>query len=263
MDDYIAISTLNDFIFCPYSIYLHNVYMEMDEGVYHAVPQTRGRIAHETVDNKKTSNRSDELQALPIISERYGLTGKIDIYRRREKKRVYAQQARQATDYNGLMGNEGIAAKAFFSAYFQDMDWHGRMPRVKSDYLNATLDIGYTYLFNFIDCFVRMFGFDLYVGVYHRLWFKRKSLVCDLMEPFRCIIDKTIRTAISRKQFCAKDYDIVKGEYRLKREMNKEYSKVFFDALVPYKSEIFKYVQSYYRCFMGSKDISFYPKFEI
>ena len=43
MDDYIAISTLNDFIFCPYSIYLHNVYMEMDEGVYHAVPQTRGR----------------------------------------------------------------------------------------------------------------------------------------------------------------------------------------------------------------------------
>jgi len=43
MDDYIAISTLNDFIFCPYSIYLHNVYMETEEGVYHAVPQTRGR----------------------------------------------------------------------------------------------------------------------------------------------------------------------------------------------------------------------------
>ena len=32
MDDYIAISTLNDFIFCPYSIYLHNVYMDADEG---------------------------------------------------------------------------------------------------------------------------------------------------------------------------------------------------------------------------------------
>ena len=58
MDDYIAISTLNDFIFCPYSIYLHNVYMETDEGVYHATPQTRGRIAHETVDEKRTSNRS-------------------------------------------------------------------------------------------------------------------------------------------------------------------------------------------------------------
>ncbi len=32
-EDYISISTLNDFIFCPYSIYLHNVYMESDEGL--------------------------------------------------------------------------------------------------------------------------------------------------------------------------------------------------------------------------------------
>jgi CRISPR-associated protein Cas4 len=88
MDDYIAISTLNDFIFCPYSIYLHNVYMETDEVVYHATPQTRGRIAHETVDEKRTCNRADELQSLSVISHIYGLTGKIDIYRGREKKLI-------------------------------------------------------------------------------------------------------------------------------------------------------------------------------
>ena len=173
------------------------------------------------------------------------------------------KQARESTDYNMLMGIEGSAAKAFFSAYFQDAGWQGRKPRVKTDYLNATMDIGYTFLFNFIECFIRMFGFDLYVGVYHRLWFKRKSLVSDLMEPFRCIIDKTIRTAVNRRQITEKDYDMHKGEYRLKREMNKEYSKLFFDALVPYKQDIFKYVQSYYRCFMGGKDIRLYPKFEI
>ena len=62
--------------------------METDEGVYHATPQTRGRIAHETVDEKRTSNRADELQSLPIISHIYGLTGKIDIYRGREKKLI-------------------------------------------------------------------------------------------------------------------------------------------------------------------------------
>ena len=88
MDDYIAISTLNDFVFCPYSIYLHNVYMETDEGVYHASPQTRGKIAHKTVDEKRTSNRADELQSLPVISHTYRLMGKIDIYRRREKKLI-------------------------------------------------------------------------------------------------------------------------------------------------------------------------------
>ena len=173
------------------------------------------------------------------------------------------KQARESNEYDVLMGIEGIAARVFFAAYFQDAGWQGRKPRIKTDFLNATMDIGYTFLFNFIECFVRMFGFDLYVGVYHRLWFKRKSLVCDLMEPFRCIIDKTIRTAVNRKQISEMDYEVHKGEYRLKREMNKDYCKLFFDALVPYKQEIFKYVQSYYRCFMGGKDISQYPKFEI
>ena len=88
MDDYISISTLNDFIFCPYSIYLHNVYMETDEGLYQATPQTRGKIAHETVEQKRTCNRADELQSLPIISHTYRLQGKIDIYRGWEKKLI-------------------------------------------------------------------------------------------------------------------------------------------------------------------------------
>lgn len=43
--------------------------METDEGIYHATPQIYGRIAHETVDEKRTSNRTDELQSLPIIIE--------------------------------------------------------------------------------------------------------------------------------------------------------------------------------------------------
>lgn len=169
----------------------------------------------------------------------------------------------QSIDYTELMGIEGHAAKIFFSAYFQDLEWKGRHPRIKGDYINAILDIGYTYLFNFIECFVRMFGFDMYVGVYHRLWFKRKSLICDLMEPFRCIVDRTVRAAVNRMQFKKSDFDLYKGEYRLKIEMNKEYSKVFFDALIPFKNDIFKYVQQYYRCFMNSRSSNQYPQFSI
>ena len=173
------------------------------------------------------------------------------------------EQAFHTLDYNELMGVEGLAAKLFFAAYFQDMEWKGRRPRIKGDYINAILDIGYTYLFNFMECFVRMFGFDIYVGVYHRLWFKRKSLICDLMEPFRCIIDRTVRTAINRMQFKESDFSLYKGEYRLKLEMNKEYCIVFFDALIPYKNDFFKYVQQYYRCFMNNREPEQYPKFTI
>lgn len=167
------------------------------------------------------------------------------------------------TDYDVLMGMEGNAAKMFFRAFYQDFDWHQRRPRTKCDSLNATMDIGYTILFNFVECFLRMFGFDLYVGVYHRMWFKRKSLVCDIMEPFRPIIDKAIRTAWNRKQFSERDFDVRKGEYILKRDKNGDYCHVFFDAIIPYKVAVFKYVQSYYRCFMGRKAEVHYPSFDL
>lgn len=166
-------------------------------------------------------------------------------------------------EYDVLMGVEGSAAKLFFHAFYQDFEWHQRRPRTKCDALNATMDIGYTMLFNFIECFLRMFGFDLYVGVYHRMWFKRKSLVCDIMEPFRPIIDKAIRTAWNRKQFNEKDFVVRKGEYVLKREKNGDYCRVFFDAMIPYKISVFKYVQSYYRCFMGRKSEVQYPSFNL
>lgn len=81
MEDYISISTLNDFIFCPYSIYLHNVYMGADEGLYHATPQTRGKAAHETVDNKTYSTRKCDIMSLPVYSESLGIEGKIDLYK--------------------------------------------------------------------------------------------------------------------------------------------------------------------------------------
>lgn len=166
-------------------------------------------------------------------------------------------------EYNKLMGLEGYVSKVFFAAYYQDFKWECRRPRAKNDAINATLDIGYTMLFNYVECFVRMFGFDVYVGVYHRLWFKRKSLICDLVEPFRCIIDRAVRVAYNRKQFSTKDFQVCKKEYRLKLNKNADYAKVFFDALIPYKMEIFKFIRSYYRCFMQGKNISAYPQFEI
>ncbi|HIZ33201.1 MAG TPA: type V CRISPR-associated protein Cas4 [Candidatus Bacteroides merdigallinarum] len=84
-EDYIPISLLNDFIFCPYSIYLHSVYMEADEGLYQAYPQTKGKIAHESIDRKTYSSRKKDIVSLPVCSESLGLMGKIDIYKGDEK----------------------------------------------------------------------------------------------------------------------------------------------------------------------------------
>lgn len=165
-------------------------------------------------------------------------------------------------DYRELMGLEGTAAKAFFKAYFEFAEWQSRNPRVKLDSLNATLDIGYTMLFNYIECMLRLFGFDPYMGVYHQLWFRRKSLVCDLMEPFRCIIEHQIRKSLKYGTFKITDFEVKKNAHYLKPEFKKIYTKTFFEAIVQHKIEIYQYIQHYYRCFMGRKSITQYPQYK-
>lgn len=59
--------------------------MNTDDGLYHAAPQTRGRIAHESIDNKTASNSKNDILSLPVYSVRFKLMGKIDIYRQKEK----------------------------------------------------------------------------------------------------------------------------------------------------------------------------------
>ncbi len=100
MSDYILISQLNDFVFCPYSIYLHNVYQGADESLFHATPQTRGRIAHESVDTKTASHRTADILSLPVYSEEFALMGKIDLYRSSEKKLI-ERKYRLANVYRG------------------------------------------------------------------------------------------------------------------------------------------------------------------
>lgn len=179
----------------------------------------------------------------------------------KERCRNILAEIDSSVNYTRLMGLEGAASRAYFSAFFQDLCWVSRQPRIRTDAVNATLDIGYTLLFNYLECFLRLFGFDLYVGVYHRLWFKRKSLVCDLIEPFRCLVDKATRNAFNRNQFSEKDFVVTKGEYLLKKERSGHYHKTFLDVLIPYKNDLFLYVQKYYRCFMGQKTEEKYPNF--
>lgn len=81
MNDYIPLSELNDFIFCPYSIYLHSVYMEADEDLYKAVPQIKGTVAHQGVDGKSGSTRKDAILSRTVYCDQLGISGKIDVYK--------------------------------------------------------------------------------------------------------------------------------------------------------------------------------------
>lgn len=62
MDALILLTQLNDFIYCPISIYFHNLYKNMDVTLYQGEAQRLGTYAHSSVDNKNYSSKSSVLQ---------------------------------------------------------------------------------------------------------------------------------------------------------------------------------------------------------
>lgn len=80
MDSAIAISAINDFTYCPKSLYLHSVYSSFDTSIYHDTPQTIGSITHENIENQRYTTAKHILQGLSVYSNRLGIKGKIDVY---------------------------------------------------------------------------------------------------------------------------------------------------------------------------------------
>jgi CRISPR-associated protein Cas1 len=162
-----------------------------------------------------------------------------------------------------LLGMEGNASKIYFKAYFEDIGWNSRKPRTKIDELNTLLDIGYTFLFSFIEAHLKIYGFDVYYGFYHRLFYQRKSLVCDMMEPFRCLIDKAIRDAFHLKKFNKDDFIKRNEQYILRIDKNKKYTGVLFENIIERKNDIFEYIREYYRFEMQERPMDKFPVFEL
>lgn len=80
MEDFILLSQLNDFIFCPVSIYFHNIYGETEKTLYQRTAQISGTKSHETVDHKKYSTSKHIITSLEVFCEEYKLVGKLDIF---------------------------------------------------------------------------------------------------------------------------------------------------------------------------------------
>ena len=104
------------------------------------------------------------------------------------------------------------------------------------DYVNSTLDIGYNLLFNIIDALLQVYGFDVYCGIYHKEFYMRKSLVCDLMEPARPIVDYAVRKAINLKQFQQDDFEVINNQYVLKYKVSPKYVDVFVNDILDKKN---------------------------
>ena len=89
----------------------------------------------------------------------------------------------------------------------------------------------------------------------------RKSLVCDLMEPMRPIIDYAVRKAVRLGQCKINDFGQENNKWYLQYKSNPAYIRFLMEAILEYKDEIFLYIQQYYRFFMKMKSVEDMPTF--
>lgn len=166
----------------------------------------------------------------------------------------------KAYSISEIMGIEGTASKVYFNRLFKEFGWNGRQPRLKLDKINLLMDIGYTVLFNYLEAVLNIYGFDIYKGNLHQEFYKRKSLVCDIIEPFRPIVDYKIRKMFNLGQFNQFEFNITNNQYQLKFEDSNKFVSLILSEIMEYKVVVFQYVQQFYRWLMKGKDILYFPK---
>lgn len=80
MESYLMITQINDFLFCPRSVYYSGIYRNSaDSELYHQAPQVKGSAAHKAIDAGTYSSKKNIICALSVYSERYDLMGCIDV----------------------------------------------------------------------------------------------------------------------------------------------------------------------------------------
>lgn len=80
MEEPIPATCLNDFIFCPASIYFHRFFDSFSTYSFQSTDQINGTAVHTTVDDGIYSTRKDIITGLDGYSEEYNLICKIDTY---------------------------------------------------------------------------------------------------------------------------------------------------------------------------------------
>lgn len=81
MESMLTMTQLNDFMFCPRSLYYNGIYRNsLGTECYHQTPQKNGLAVHSAVDEGRYSTRKGVLQGSMVYCAKYNLIGRIDVF---------------------------------------------------------------------------------------------------------------------------------------------------------------------------------------
>ena len=82
---------------------------------------------------------------------------------------------------------EGHSAKVYFNALFGLS-----FSRNKQSFINSALDYGYSIILSAFNRAIVADGYCTQIGLFHRNEFNPFNFACDLMEPFRVLVDRMV-----------------------------------------------------------------------
>lgn len=170
-------------------------------------------IAHSIVRGKLENQQ----RLLHALAE--GATAPAALLRRAQTgvQQMAAASARAQTP-DELRGFEGKGAAFYFEAMqaLVPPAWgfHGRAYYPPPDPWNATLSFGYSLLLKDVNAVVQRVGLDPYVGFFHALEPNRPSLVLDLMEEYRPLVDDVCLRLLAQGKLALANYRRQAGEDR-------------------------------------------------
>lgn len=113
-----------------------------------------------------------------------------------------------------VIGIEGNCAKLYFSIFDQlitnpktsfSFDYRSKRPPL--DPVNAMLSFVYTLATNEYAAALETVGLDSYIGFCHSLHSGRVSLACDLVEEYRCMVERFVLTLINLRIITESDFE--------------------------------------------------------
>lgn len=138
-------------------------------------------------------------------------------------------------EFNDESNREGHAAKVYFNALFGK-----KFSRNDECPINAMLNYGYSII---LSCFNREIvcnGYSTMLGLFHNNMFNHFNLGCDIMEPFRPIVDRKVKS-LNPKKFDTQEKRIIlsllnteliiDGKKQTLLNAIKIYTKSVFDAI--------------------------------
>ncbi len=138
---------------------------------------------------------------------------------------------------SSLMGLEGAAASAYFSAYSTvfapTLMFSDRNRRPPKDPVNSCLSLGYTLLHHEAARYLFGAGLDPQLGIYHEIAYGRESLASDVIEPLRWRVDRWVWERFRSQELKKEDFTMDNEACLLKKAGRQRYYAGWESFVVP------------------------------